>query len=148
MIAPRVRALAACAAAVVCIASGCASSRQIDRVPQRTASEIDLSRRPTSTGTITVLEPQAGATVAVGAVTVRIDLQGATISEVVSTDLTPDEGHIHVALDGTTLTLLSRETYVIDDVGPGPHILNVEFAAKDHGPFNPPVVVLVPFTAE
>src|SRR5687768_10032696 len=102
MIVARGRALAACATARVCLASACAESGPIDRVPQRTASEIDLSRRPSSTGTITVLEPRAGATVAVGDVTVRIDLEGATISEVVSTDLTPDEGHIHVALDGTT----------------------------------------------
>jgi hypothetical protein len=53
-----------------------------------------------------------------------------------------------VALDGKTLTLLAGLTYVIDDVAPGPHVLNIEFAANDHGPFSPPVVVLIPFAAE
>ena len=105
------------------------------------------SARPTSTATIEVLEPSSGAVVPAGTVVVRVALEGGIILEQASLDLRPDTGHIHVALDGTTLSLLAGLEYEMNDVGPGPHLLDVEYAAADHGPFSPPVSVVVPFAA-
>jgi hypothetical protein len=78
-------------------------------------------------------------------VTVRVELTGARLIEEVSTDLAPDEGHIHLSLDGETITLLGTLEEVIPDVPPGPHLLEVEFVAADHGPFNPRVLQTVSF---
>jgi hypothetical protein len=115
--------------------------------PQPTAAV-----RPASTGKIAILEPEPGATVNANDVTVRLDLKGATVVEEVSTNLKPDEGHIHLVLDGQTLTLLGSLEESLNELAegpltPGPHLLEVEFVAADHGPFNPRVISTVSFTA-
>lgn len=101
--------------------------------------------RPASTGKIAVLQPAPAAVVEGPDVTVRVELTGARLIEEVSTDLAPDEGHIHLSLDGETITLLGTLEEVIPDVPPGPHLLEVEFVAADHGPFNPRVLQTVSF---
>lgn len=100
--------------------------------------------RPSSTGSIAIVAPTPGQVVE-GDVRVRVELTGATLIEEVSTDLAPDEGHIHLSLDGETVTLLGSLDEVIPDVPPGPHLLEVEFVAADHGPFNPRVLQTVSF---
>jgi hypothetical protein len=115
--------------------------------PQPTAAQ-----RPTSTGEVTIVEPEPGATVDAADVTVRLELTGATVIEEVSTNLRPDEGHIHLVLDGQTLTLLgsleeSLNEFTEGPLEPGPHLLEAEFVAADHGPFNPRVISTVSFTA-
>ncbi|HEV3474330.1 MAG TPA: hypothetical protein VG602_03080 [Actinomycetota bacterium] len=115
--------------------------------PQPTAAE-----RPTSTGEIAIVEPKPGATVDADDVTVRLDLTGATVVEEVSQNLEPDKGHIHLVLDGQTLTLLgsleeSLNEFTEGPLEPGPHLLEAEFVAADHGPFSPRVISTVSFTA-
>lgn len=113
--------------------------------PPATPSATEPSRIA-STGSITVLQPEAGAAVEGPSVEVRVALEGATIAEEVSSDIRPDVGHIHVKLDGETITLLAGLEYTVDEVDPGPHVLEVEFSASDHGPFDPRVVQTVSFT--
>ena len=115
--------------------------------PQPTAAE-----RPTSTGKVTIVEPEPGAIVDASDVTVRLELTGATVVQEVSTNLKPDKGHIHLVLDGQTLTLLgsleeSLNEFTEGPLEPGPHLLEAEFVAADHGPFNPRVISTVSFTA-
>jgi hypothetical protein len=115
--------------------------------PQPTAAV-----RPASTAKVAILEPEPGATVDANDVTVRLELTGATVVEQVSTNLQPDEGHIHLVLDGQTLTLLGSLEESLNELTegplePGPHLLEVEFVAADHGPFNPRVISTVSFTA-
>ena len=62
-----------------------------------------------------------------------------------STDLKPDEGHIHVILDGQLVTMTSGTEPTIPDVAPGHHVIQVEFVANDHGPFFPNVVAVSSF---
>ena len=101
--------------------------------------------RPSSTGQVRVVEPEPGAEVEGPDVRVVIELTGAELIEEVSVDLQPDEGHIHLKLDGETITLLGGLEEVVPDVAPGPHLLEVEFVAADHGPFNPRVVQTIAF---
>ena len=108
--------------------------------------------RPSSPAELAIVEPAAGASVGQD-VTVVIDLQEAEIIEEVSTDLDPREGHMHLKLDGETITILGGlEERLADLVGgtlePGPHLLEAEFVAADHGPFEPRVVATVNFTVE
>jgi hypothetical protein len=86
-------------------------------------------------------------------VRVRLELEGATLTKEVSRNLSPDEGHIHLRLDGETITLLGDLDENLADilgapVPAGPHLLEAEFVAADHGPFDPRIIVSVPFSVE
>jgi hypothetical protein len=112
------------------------------------ASTTGPAARPSSTASIAIVEPEAGEAIAGDAVTVRVELEGARLVREVSTNLQPDEGHIHVRLDGETITILGGLTETIPDVAPGQHVLEVEFVAADHGFFDPRVVQVVAFSTE
>jgi len=107
--------------------------------------------RPSSPATLTIVEPAPGAEVDGDSVPVRLELEGGTIVEEVSPELTPTEGHVHLALDGETITLLGTleedlATLAGGPLEPGQHILEAEFVAKDHGFFIPRVTSTVTFT--
>ena len=78
----------------------------------------------------------------------RIKLEGGTIVPQVSSNLKPNEGHIHLLLDGRVVQLLGSLDETIPNVAAGAHLLQVEFVAADHGPFSPRVITAVNFTAE
>jgi hypothetical protein len=78
-------------------------------------------------------------------VEVAVELTGATLIEEVTTDISPDEGHVHLSLDGETISLLAGLEETIKRVEPGTHLLEVEFVAGDHGPFEPRVLQSVTF---
>jgi hypothetical protein len=80
-------------------------------------------------------------------VTVKLKLDGGRITKIVSKNLQPDVGHIHVRLDGRTITLLGSLTEPVP-VTPGGHVIEAEFVAADHGPFNPRVIAAVTFTVK
>ncbi len=109
--------------------------------------------RPSSPAEIEIVEPPPGAVVDGESVPLEIELRGGRIVEKVATDIRPDEGHVHVALDGETLTLLggSKED-LVDLAGrplePGEHLVEVEFVAADHGFFIPRVIATSTFTVE
>jgi hypothetical protein len=112
-----------------------------------------VGERPASTAKLSLVEPASGATLAPDAVRVRLQLEGATLTKEVSRNLKPDEGHIHLRLDGETITLLGDLDENLADilgapVPAGPHLLEAEFVAADHGPFDPRIIVSVPFTVE
>ena len=78
----------------------------------------------------------------------KVDLTGATLVQMTSTDLKPDQGHLHVILDDTLITMTSGLETVIPNVPPGKHLIKVEFMANDHAPFDPRVIVGVAFTVK
>ncbi|MGH2703802.1 MAG: hypothetical protein ACRDJ4_01505 [Actinomycetota bacterium] len=122
-------------------AAACRSGGDQPRGGTEAASRLRSSAR------IEILAPDPGQVVQSGKVAVRLELVGGRLSTVVSTDLAPDVGHIHLRLDGKTVTLLgSLEEHV--DVSAGAHVLEAEFVAADHGPFNPRVIRTVAFRAQ
>ena len=54
-----------------------------------------------------------------------------------SLHLVPNEGHIHLYLDGTLVQMIGG-LHAIVTASPGTHTLRAEFVALDHGPFRPP----------
>jgi hypothetical protein len=104
--------------------------------------------RPASTGTLTIIEPTPGTVVSTDTIHVKVKVDGATILDnpgIVA--VKPDQGHIHVSLDGQPQNMLyGDETDVA--VTPGRHLLEVEFVAGDHIRFNPAVKQAVTFTVE
>jgi len=106
------------------------------------------TERPTSTGVLTIVSPENGDRVAGGTAQLEIDLQGAEIVDQTSTDLSPDRGHLHVMLDGALVSMTSGTSLSLTDLGAGEHLLQVEFVASDHAPFNPRVLAAVSFEAK
>jgi hypothetical protein len=103
--------------------------------------------RPASSATLAFTDPRNGTTTTSDALTVRLDLEGATISPVTTTRITPDSGHIHLSLDGSLVSMTGGTEQVLDlrGVGSGTHTLVAEFVAADHLPFDPPVTARVTF---
>ena len=112
------------------------------------SSTPPTSTRISSTAVLKVLAPQPGETVKGPKFVVKVEVTGARILTAASTDLRPDTGHVHLAVDGVTKTILAGNSYELTDLTPGPHLLQAEFAAADHGPFNPRVIQTVTFTVE
>ena len=103
--------------------------------------------RPHSTATLSILEPKSGAELTTRTVVVQLKLVGGTITKIVTTNIQPNVGHIHIRLDGRTITLLGSLTNPVP-VTAGPHVIQAEFVAADHGPFDPRVLSAVSFTVK
>jgi hypothetical protein len=101
--------------------------------------------RPSSTAKLSILSPKNGSVVDGPTVHLKFSLQGAHIVNQTSTEHSPDEGHVHVLLDSSLISM----NYSLGDellgVEPGAHRIQVEFVATDHAPFDPRVTAVTSF---
>jgi hypothetical protein len=95
--------------------------------------------RPSSTAQLTIVSPTANQVVTGSSLHVVVGLTGATIVTATSTDIRPDQGHIHLYIDNNLVSMNYGTTQDVPAV-PGTHVLRAEFVASDHFPFNPRVV--------
>ncbi len=100
--------------------------------------------RPRSTATLAIVEPLPGVTISGTSIQIRLGLTGARLVLQTSTRLVPDEGHIHVKLDGKLVSMTAGLEQQVP-VTTGPHIIEAEFVANDHLPFNPRILTTLPF---
>jgi hypothetical protein len=144
---PRGWALAAVATLVLAACGAGGSDGAIGASGTGTPSSPTPSTipRPASTATLKILAPKNGAIVRGSTVDLRVDLQGARIVPATTTQITPDEGHLHVLLDDQLISMTEGLEQSMPDVGPGLHRITVEFVASDHAPFDPRVVAVVAF---
>jgi hypothetical protein len=124
----------ACAIALVLAAASCGNG-----------GDTTAKERPSSTAKITIVKPKAAAVITSKTFTVKLELDGGKIVNIVSQDLTSDEGHVHVSVDGKILTQTFGLTQKLKTPSNGSHLLQAEFVAKDHGPFNPRLLSTVTF---
>ena len=105
-----------------------------------------LFARPASTATLAFVSPRRGEVIHgdPATVSVHLDLVGGKIVTTSSLHVVPNEGHIHLYLDGSLLAMTGVDASII--VLPGDHTLTAEFVAVDHGSFRPPVTASVSFT--
>jgi hypothetical protein len=125
----------AVAAAIIEALAGCNPSG--NSTP--TASPSALGPRPSSPATVEILSPTSGATVTGTSVHVVLRLTGATIVATTSTNIQPDQGHVHLYVDNVLVSM----NYGLEQdlpVHPGTYVLKAEFVASDHAPFNPRVL--------
>ena len=108
-------------------------------------STSTLSERPSSTAELSIVSPAVGEVVRGSTVDLRVKLQGAKLVPATTTDIVPDEGHLHVILDDKLISMTEGLEQSIPDVPPGDHRITVEFVASDHAPFDPRVVTVVAF---
>jgi hypothetical protein len=103
--------------------------------------------RPATSATVSIVRPAEGAVFPAGPteVTVQVKLEGGRLTSTTSTRLIPNEGHLHVYLDGALISMTQGLTQRLE-VLPGAHVVRVDFVATDHGLFNPPVTAEVDFS--
>jgi hypothetical protein len=146
VVVPRIRAVAATVVLAIALAScgGSGSNAGSTPSPGPTGSAAPIAR-PSSPARLTIVSPENGEVVQGSTVELLVDLQDARIVPQTTTDVAPDEGHLHVLLDDTLISMTEGLEQTIPDVAPGLHRLTVEFVAADHAPFDPRVVEVVAF---
>jgi hypothetical protein len=113
-----------------------------------TGATASSSDRPSSTATLAIIAPRVGEVVNGSSVDLRVKLRGAKLVPATTTNIVPDQGHLHVILDDTLISMTQGLEQTIPDVPPGEHRITVEFVASDHAPFDPRVVSVVAFEVE
>jgi hypothetical protein len=142
----KARGIAAVAMSLTLIGAACGGSDPAPSEPTTTqASPTIALERTASTGELTIVSPENGERISGDTAQLQIDLQGAEIVDQTSTDLQPDEGHLHVVLDGKLVSMTSGPSQLLQGLTPGEHLLQVEFVANDHAPFDPRVLAAVTF---
>jgi hypothetical protein len=81
-------------------------------------------------------------------VTVQVKLIGAKEVPQVSGPIKPDEGHIHVSLDGAVVAMAYGDSQTLKGITPGQHSVQVDFVAVDHIPVRNRVTAGVLFTVK
>jgi hypothetical protein len=110
-----------------------------------TGATAPTSDRPSSTAKLSIVAPKVGEVVHGSSVDLRVKLRDAKLVPATTTHIVPDEGHLHVILDDTLISMNQGLEQTIPDVAPGEHRIMVEFVASDHAPFDPRVVSVVAF---
>jgi hypothetical protein len=141
---PRRAVVAGAFALLLAALAGCASG---DGPTDPTPTAPSTIARPESTAKLGVVSPANGAVVEAGDVPLKVTLDNAELVATASTDVRPDQGHLHVVLDDELLDMTSGLKGRLPNVEPGQHVLRVEFVASDHAPFDPRVVADVVFEA-
>jgi hypothetical protein len=115
--------------------------------PSGVRQTLPAAIRPFSTATLGITKPVADEIVDEGTLDVAMTLQGGTIVDAATTELTATTGHIHLSLDGTLVSMTYGvvQEISLQGLAPGQHSLQAEFVAADHGPFDPRVTFTVPF---
>lgn len=128
---------------VVVTLVACGGDRADIPFPSTTAAN-----RPASNATLTIERPKDDATLRGDSVDVIFALEGGELLDLTATDVRPDEGHLHVTLDGALVSMTGGLRQSLGHLPPGPHLLKAEFVAADHAPFDPRVLAAVAFTVE
>jgi hypothetical protein len=121
--------------------SGSGGSSGATATPSTTA----LGPRPASTAKLTILTPRNGQTISGQTPEVRLGLAGAKIVAQTSTHIRPDQGHVHLLVDGKLVAMNYGLNERLPKLSPGQHVVQVEFVAADHAPFDPRVLAQAAF---
>ena len=103
------------------------------------ATTVATAPRPSSPAKLTIMTPRNGQTVRRARPEVRLELVGGKIVSQTTTRIQGDEGHIHLLLDGKLVDMNYGLRQHLPQLPPGQHVLEVEFVAADHAPFDPRV---------
>ncbi len=78
-------------------------------------------------------------------VALKLDLIAAQIVPQATGPLSPNNGHIHVTLDGKLVSMAYGTEQSLTGLPPGSHLVQAEFVAIDHAPFKNRVVAATLF---
>ncbi len=106
--------------------------------PSTLVAPTPAGSRPASPAVISITSPAQDAVLSGPTAHIVVSLQGARIVAATSTNIRPDEGHVHLYVDNVLVSM----NYGLEQdlpVHPGTYVLQAEFVAADHAPFNPRV---------
>jgi hypothetical protein len=109
------------------------------------AATTAVATRPSSPAKLTIVSPHNGQTVRQSRAEVRLKLVGAKIISQTTTRIQGDEGHVHLLVDGKLVNMNYGLSERLPQLPPGQHVLQVEFVAADHAPFEPRVLTQAAF---
>jgi hypothetical protein len=104
-----------------------------------------VAERPSSPAKLTIVSPRNGQTVRQDRPELRLRLQGAEIVDQTTTRVRGDQGHVHLFVDGKLVTMNYGLRERLPQLAPGQHVVQVEFVAADHVPFDPRVLTQAAF---
>jgi hypothetical protein len=143
---PLPRTRTARAAVVLAVAAlGLAACSSGDGGSARPAATTAVAARPSSPAQLTIETPRNGQTVRQARPEVRLELTGAKIVNQTTTRIQGNEGHIHLLVDGKLVTMNYGLRQRLPQLPPGQHVVQVEFVAADHAPFEPRVLTQAAF---
>ena len=112
-----------------------------------TGSSSGTTTRPRTGATLQIVSPTPNQVTGPN-VTVDFRVLGATVSPPQKNKLAPNEGHIHVTLDGKLVVMSYGTSTELSALTAGLHTLQAEFVANDHLPFANRVIAVVLFTVK
>jgi hypothetical protein len=105
-----------------------------------TATTAAAAPRPSSPARLTIVSPRNGQTVHGGQPELLLNLAGGKIVKQTTTHIRGDEGHIHLLVDGKLVDMNYSLSERLPRLTPGQHVIQVEFVAADHVPFEPRIL--------
>ena len=136
---------AAAVAAMVAALALAACSSDGDSGGQAATTAAVAAERPSSPAKLTIETPRQGQTVKQARPEVVLDLNGGKIVNQTTTRIQGDEGHIHLYVDGKLVTMNYGLHQRLPQLPPGQHVVQAEFVAADHAPFDPRVLTQAAF---
>jgi hypothetical protein len=127
------------------VALGLAACSSGDGGSAQPAATTVAAARPSSPAKLTIETPRNGQTVSQSRPEVRLDLTGAKIVNQTTTHIQGNEGHIHLVVDGKLVAMNYGLRQRLPQLPPGQHVVQVEFVAADHAPFEPRVLTQAAF---
>jgi hypothetical protein len=110
-----------------------------------TATTLAAATRPSSPAKLTIQTPRNGQTVRQDRPELRLVLDGGKIVNQTTTRIQGDEGHLHLLVDGKLVDMNYGLRQRLPQLPPGQHVVQVEFVAADHAPFDPRVLTQAAF---
>ena len=139
------RARAAVLLAALALAVTACSGGDGGSAPPAAATTAATAPRPSSPAKLTIMAPRNGETVRQDRPEVRLELVGGKIISQTTNRIQSDEGHIHLLVDGKLVDMNYGLRQRLPQLPPGQHVLQVEFVAADHAPFDPRVLTQAAF---
>ncbi|HEV2892795.1 MAG TPA: hypothetical protein VG411_03505 [Actinomycetota bacterium] len=139
------RLRAAVLLAALALAVAACSGGGDDGGPDAPAITAAAADRPSSPAKLTIETPRQGQTVDQDRAQLILALDGGKIVNQTTTRIQGDEGHIHLHVDGKLVDMNYGLRQRLPQLPPGEHVVQVEFVAADHAPFDPRVLTQAAF---
>jgi hypothetical protein len=123
-----------------CSGGGSSSGGQSSSGQASATTAGNIADRPASTGKLAIEAPRNGQVVKGSNLTLKVDLTGAKVVPATTTKIVPNQGHLHVTLDGKLISMNYGLSEKLPKMSLGTHLIQVEFVASDHLPFDPRVI--------
>lgn len=128
-----------------CSGGGSSSGGQSSSGQASATTAGNTADRPASTGKLAIEAPRNGQVVKGSNLTLKVDLTGAKVVPATTTKIVPNQGHLHVTLDGKLISMNYGLSEKLPKMSLGTHLVQVEFVASDHLPFDPRVITQAAF---